>query len=53
MSRVIKVVKGVRNHWKKSLFATGAVAYGVNYGIQRYEYALQMRNSVLFSPAYH
>lgn len=37
MSRVIKIVKGVRNNWKKSLFAAGAISYGVNYGIEKYE----------------
>lgn len=31
MSRVIKIVKGIRNHWKKSAFAAAVITYGVNY----------------------
>lgn len=37
MARVIKIIKGVRNHWKKSVFAAAAVTYGINWGIEKYE----------------
>lgn len=34
---LIKVLKGIRNHWKKSAFAAGALAYGISYGNEKYE----------------
>lgn len=37
MARVVKLVKVVRNHWKKSLFGAAAVAYGVSYGVESYK----------------
>lgn len=37
MARVVKLVKGVRNHWKKSVFGAAAVTYGINYAIEVYK----------------
>ncbi|KAF2896942.1 hypothetical protein ILUMI_09236 [Ignelater luminosus] len=31
MAFVVRFVKGVRNHWKKSTFAAVALTYGINY----------------------
>ncbi|KAK5644225.1 hypothetical protein RI129_008070 [Pyrocoelia pectoralis] len=43
MAFVIKFVKGVRNHWKKSTFAAIALTYGVNYAKEYYEIQQLMR----------
>lgn len=37
MAFVIKFVKGVRNHWKKSTFAVIALSYGANYTKEYYQ----------------
>lgn len=36
MAFIIKSVKGVRNHWKKSTFAAGVLAFGLNYAHTKY-----------------
>ncbi|KAK4887777.1 hypothetical protein RN001_004048 [Aquatica leii] len=43
MAFVVKFVKGVRNHWKKSTFAAFALAYGVNYAKEYYDIQELMR----------
>ncbi|KAB0796513.1 hypothetical protein PPYR_10574 [Photinus pyralis] len=43
MAFVIKFVKGVRNHWKKSIFAAVALTYGCNYAKEYYEIQQLMR----------
>jgi len=43
MAFVLRFAKGVRNHWKKSLFATGALSYGVSYSKDKYEVNQLMR----------
>lgn len=40
---VLKFLKGVRNHWKKSLFAASALAYGASYANEKYEINQLMR----------
>lgn len=37
MAKVLKILNTLRNHWKKSTFASLALAYGVNYGKEKYE----------------
>lgn len=37
MARVIKIVKGIQNHWKKSLFGIAAASYGINYAYANYK----------------
>ncbi len=37
MAFVVKFVKTVRNNWKKSIFFTGVVAYGLKFGKGKYE----------------
>ncbi|GLV39922.1 Multi-substrate lipid kinase [Carabus blaptoides fortunei] len=37
MAFVIKFIKGVRNHWKKSTFLAIALAYGTNYTNEYYQ----------------
>lgn len=43
MSKVVKVVRAVRNNWKKSVFGACALTYGVNYGVQSYGCKQMMR----------
>ena len=37
MAFVLKSLKTLRNNWKKSVFFSGALIYGVDYGIGKYE----------------
>lgn len=37
MARITTFVKGIRNHWKKSLFGVGAVSYGISYANEKYK----------------
>ncbi|KAG8230401.1 hypothetical protein J437_LFUL010202 [Ladona fulva] len=43
MAKLIRVLKTLRNHWKKTTFATFAVSYGVHYVKDRYETFQLMR----------
>ncbi|XP_055313373.1 acylglycerol kinase, mitochondrial [Sitodiplosis mosellana] len=44
MARITKLVKGVQNHWKKSLFGVAAITYGINYANEKYKINQLMRN---------
>lgn len=39
-----KIIKTLRNNWKKSVFFSIVGAYGVNYGIERYKERELMRS---------
>ncbi|KAF5277852.1 hypothetical protein FQA39_LY06004 [Lamprigera yunnana] len=52
MAFVIKFVKGVRNHWKKSSFAAIALAYGANYAKEYYDIQELMKNYCKEAVAY-
>lgn len=43
MAKLVKVFQTLRNNWKKTVFGTAAVTYGVNYGLDKYEHAQMMR----------
>ncbi|KAF5294877.1 hypothetical protein FQR65_LT10675 [Abscondita terminalis] len=43
MAFVVRFIKGVRNHWKKSTFAAFALAYGANYAKEYYDVQELMR----------
>ncbi|XP_014250212.1 acylglycerol kinase, mitochondrial isoform X1 [Cimex lectularius] len=43
MGKIANLVKVVRNNWKKSLFATGVVFYGVDYAVDQYRVSCLMR----------
>ncbi|PSN42053.1 Acylglycerol kinase [Blattella germanica] len=43
MARIIKILKVLRNNWKKSLFFSGALSYGVKYGVDKYNSFQLMR----------
>lgn len=43
MAKIIRILKTVRNHWKKSTFAFCAVAYGISYVEDRYRVNQMMR----------
>ncbi|XP_075234797.1 acylglycerol kinase-like protein Mulk isoform X2 [Lycorma delicatula] len=47
MAKVIKVFKVIRNNWKKSVFFSGVLVYGVNYGVKKYDTYQQMRHYCL------
>lgn len=44
MAKVLKIFKTLRNHWKKSTFASASLVYGVNYGREKYEIESLMRD---------
>lgn len=44
MAKVLKIFKTLRNNWKKSTFASAAIAYGINYGKEKYEIESLMRD---------
>ena len=39
-----KLVRTLRTHWKKSIFFSGVLVYGGNYGKQKYEENELMRH---------
>ncbi|KAK3909100.1 Acylglycerol kinase, mitochondrial [Frankliniella fusca] len=43
MARLVKVFKTLRNNWKKTVFGTIALTYGVQYGLHSYECRQMMR----------
>ncbi|XP_063240936.1 acylglycerol kinase, mitochondrial [Bacillus rossius redtenbacheri] len=43
MAKVVNILKTIRNNWKKSVFGSVLVFYGVNYGRNKYEISELMR----------
>jgi acylglycerol kinase len=43
MAKLISILKTIRNNWKKSTFAACLVAYGVDYGHEKYKVKEMMR----------
>ncbi|KAJ9596124.1 hypothetical protein L9F63_012708, partial [Diploptera punctata] len=43
MAKVVKILKVLRNNWKKSIVLFAATSYGVNYGIEKYRCFQLMR----------
>jgi hypothetical protein len=37
MAKVVKVLKVVRNNWKKSVFIFAAASYGMQYAVDKYK----------------
>lgn len=52
MSRVVKIFKTLRNHWKKSTFAACLLTYGGWYLNERHKTTLMMRALCLRAKAY-
>lgn len=42
-----KILRTLRNNWKKSVFLTGLSAYGIDYGQTEYKYDHITESSVL------
>ncbi|XP_049834639.1 acylglycerol kinase, mitochondrial [Schistocerca gregaria] len=47
MSRIVKFFRVIRNNWKKSVFGTVALSYGVSYAKDKYETNQLMRDYCL------
>jgi len=37
MAKVVKVLKVLRNNWKKSVFMFAATSYGIQYAVDKYK----------------